>query len=110
MAAHYWVMLIVAGLTAVGVVGTLWQRQRSEQMDRLLKAEHEARTEWWKRFEWAAEQSLKSDDIGQAFGLRILDALSVSPLVTTSEREILRVVAIGSRRRNNINRKKGARR
>lgn len=110
MAAQYWVMLVVAGLTAAGVLGTLWQRQRSEQIDRALNAEHEARTEWWRRFEWAAEQSLKPDDGAQAFGLGILDALSKSPLVTTSEREILRVVAVGRRKRDNGTKAKGARR
>ncbi len=45
MAAPQWVVLVVAILTAGGVLATLWQKQRSEQIDRALKAKHEARIE-----------------------------------------------------------------
>ncbi|ALG86290.1 hypothetical protein [Gordonia phthalatica] len=57
MTAQTWVALVVGLLATAGVVGTLWQRQRSEATDRFHRLQHEARVEWWKRYQWAVEQS-----------------------------------------------------
>lgn len=59
--AQNWVTLVVGLLAASGVIGTLWQRQRSEATDRRLRLEYEARAEWWRRFEWAADKSVSGD-------------------------------------------------
>ncbi|MEC4611871.1 hypothetical protein [Tsukamurella tyrosinosolvens] len=108
MGAQYWVMLIVAGLTAGGVLGTLWQKQRSEHVDRALKAEHEARVEWWRRFQWAAEHA---DGLGnpesRVTGRIVMKELIRSPLITASERDIARAAAAGRQLRNNRRNRKG---
>ena len=62
MATPHWVILVVAILTAGGVLATLWQKQRSEQIDRALKAKHEARVEWWRRFQWGPRKRRESSD------------------------------------------------
>lgn len=108
IAAPQWVMLIVAVLTAGGVLGTLWQKQRSEHADRALKAEHDARVEWWRRFQWAAEHA---DGLGnpdsRVTGRTVMVELIRSPLITASERDIVRAVAAGRQLRNNRKNRKG---
>jgi hypothetical protein len=87
-----WVTLAVGVLASAGVIGTLWQRDRSEAQDRRIRLEYEARVEWWRRFQWAAEQSASPDDAAQRLGMAIMDALTDSPLVTASESGILDAV------------------
>ncbi|BDH58660.1 hypothetical protein [Tsukamurella sp. PLM1] len=111
MGAPQWVMLIVAVLTASGVLGTLWQKQRSEHADRALKAEHEARVEWWRRFQWAAEHTAGlGNPESRVTGRIVMRELIRSPLITASDRDIARAVAAGRQPGNNRkNRKGGAR-
>ncbi|MET9326423.1 hypothetical protein [Tsukamurella sp. NPDC003166] len=107
MAAQYWVMLTVAVLTAFGVLGTLWQKQRSEHADRALKAEHEARVEWWRRFQWAAEHTAGlGNPESRVTGRIVMTKLIRSPLITASERDIARAVAAGPQLGDNRKKRK----
>ena len=89
MTAQVWVTLVVGVLASVGVVGTLWQRQMSETIDRRLRREWDARAEWWRRYMWAVERAESDDPDVQARGYVMLDVLAGSPLLTPSELDIL---------------------
>lgn len=105
MQAAQWVALIVAvvggGFGLTGVIVTLRQRTKSEEKDRAAaerdrahRAEHDARTEWWRRYQWATEQANDQENPrAQIVGLQIIEALTDSPLVTSSERGIIEAVA-----------------
>lgn len=87
--------LIVGILAVVGVLATLWQRQRSEQKDRAHRIRNDDRAEWWKRCQWAIEQATNPPtDEANRIGFAVLTSLSRSPLVGDSERDIIRAVAI----------------
>lgn len=90
--AQVWVNLLVGLLASVGLVGTLWQRQLSEHRDRIQRLEQDARIEWWRRFQWAAEQTTQEDRTAQSMGWALIESLVESPLLTASETGI--VVAI----------------
>lgn len=92
MTAQVWVNLLVGLLASVGLVGTLWQRQLSEHRDRIQRLEQDARIEWWRRFQWAAEQTTQEDRTAQSMGWALIESLVESPLLTASETGI--VVAI----------------
>ncbi|GAA4398264.1 hypothetical protein GCM10023147_34350 [Tsukamurella soli] len=89
MTATNWVTLIAALFGISGVLTTLWQRQRSEQRDRAHRAEHDARTEWWKRYAWAVETTTRAEPRPEAAGPSTVRALARSPLVTISEMDIV---------------------
>lgn len=93
MTSQTWVQLIVGLVASLGIVGTLWQRQHSERVDRVLRLDQEARVEWWRRFQWAAEQSTLDNFEARIQGLMIIEALADSPLLTSSERGIVEAVA-----------------
>ncbi|GEE01612.1 hypothetical protein nbrc107696_20580 [Gordonia spumicola] len=93
MTPQAWVTLVVGVLASIGVVGTLLQRQRSEAADRMHRDRFDARAEWWRRFQWAAEQAHEGDDASSELGFAVLEALTESPLVTSSEIGILAATA-----------------
>ncbi|WP_336671146.1 hypothetical protein [Tsukamurella sp. USMM236] len=107
MATPHWVILVVAILTAGGVLATLWQKQRSEQIDCALKAKHEARVEWWRRFQWAAEHAAGLGNVeSRVTGRIVMTELIRSPLITASERDIARAVAAGPQLGDNRKKRK----
>ncbi|MFT3662668.1 MAG: hypothetical protein QM809_15200 [Gordonia sp. (in: high G+C Gram-positive bacteria)] len=96
MGAQQWVTLTVGLVASIGVIATLWQRQRSEHLDRVelrrdraRRDEYEARSEWWRRWQWAVEMALADDDARERTGIETLDALVMSSLVTGSELDIV---------------------
>lgn len=94
MQGQQWMTLVVGAFGIIGVLATLWQRQRSEHVDRRQRAEHDGRAEWCKRYQWASEQANDHTNVrAQLVGLRILGALAQSSLATASERDIIRAVA-----------------
>lgn len=99
MAAQAWVALVLGLLTSAGVIGTLWQRQHSERVDREHRLEIESRAEWWRRFQWAAEQSISLNGEGRLLGMTIVQSLTTSPLLTGSERGIVESVLMARGRR-----------
>lgn len=88
------VPLTVGLLATAGVIATLWQRQRSEQVDRRHRLEYEARVEWWRRFAWAADKTVSEDEDARLLGVSIVSALAESPLLTESERGIVEAVTL----------------
>ncbi|WP_440712385.1 hypothetical protein [Gordonia sp. FQ] len=92
MAAQAWVALVLGLLTSAGVIGTLWQRQHSERVDREHRLEIESRAEWWRRFQWAAELTISEGTEGRRMGLSVVHVLATSPLLTDSERGIVDTV------------------
>lgn len=85
--------LVVGMVGIVGVLATLWQRTRSEEQDRAHRTRHDVRTEWWRRYQWAAEQVNQSENFrAQEFGKAVMSALA-DEVVTDSEDGILRAVA-----------------
>ncbi|UQE74925.1 hypothetical protein MYK68_19895 [Gordonia sp. PP30] len=99
MAAQAWVALVLGLLTSAGVIGTLWQRQHSERVDREHRLEIESWAEWWRRFQWAAEQSISLNGEGRLLGMTIVQSLTTSPLLTGSERGIVESVLMARGRR-----------
>lgn len=98
MGAQQWVTLVVGLAATIGVVATLWQRQRSEHLDRVDRRwdrrredEQQSRSEWWRRWEWAVELALSRDSAREATGIETLEALVLSPLLTPSEFDIIEV-------------------
>lgn len=89
MTAQVWVTLVVGMFASAGVVGTLWQRQKSEAEDRALRREQDARAEWWRRYLWAVERAESDDPNVRSRGLVLLDVLAGSPLATASEADVL---------------------
>ncbi|KXP11357.1 hypothetical protein AXK57_08435 [Tsukamurella pulmonis] len=50
--------------------------------------------EWWRRYQWAAEQVNQRDSIAaQEFGRAVMYALAAAPDLTASELAILQAVA-----------------
>ncbi|MFT3660818.1 MAG: hypothetical protein QM809_05320 [Gordonia sp. (in: high G+C Gram-positive bacteria)] len=94
MTAQAWVTLMVGLPATIGVVGTLWQRQHSEQIDREHRLEIDSRSEWWRRFQWAAEQSVAQNPEARLLGRRVLRGLLRSSLLTGSEREIAAMLVV----------------
>ncbi|MFT4088881.1 MAG: hypothetical protein QM658_17340 [Gordonia sp. (in: high G+C Gram-positive bacteria)] len=95
MQAPQWVTLVVGVLAITGVLVTLWQRQLSEERDRAQRAEHDSRSEWWRRYVWAVELSLtEADTIRSATGVAVLCELADSPLATVSELGVIRTLAL----------------
>ncbi len=86
MGASPWAMVIVAVIGVGGVLATLLQRSRSEAKDRAHRTRHDERTEWWRRYQWAAEQVNQRDNIvAQEFGRAVMIALARETSVTDSE-------------------------
>ncbi|KXO98643.1 hypothetical protein [Tsukamurella pseudospumae] len=86
---------LVVGLAGVaGVLATLGQRTWSETRDRAHRISHDARTEWWCRYQWAAEQANQQENVrAQEFGKAVMSALTDESPVTDSELAILAAVA-----------------
>ncbi|MFT3662669.1 MAG: hypothetical protein QM809_15205 [Gordonia sp. (in: high G+C Gram-positive bacteria)] len=105
MGAQQWVTSTVGLAATFGVIATLWQRQRSEHLDRRERAservrlreqqarhdEQQARAEWWRRWEWAVELASADDPAREGAGAATMEALADSPLITASELGILEV-------------------
>lgn len=98
MGAQQWVTLTVGLVATFGVLATLWQRQRSEHLDRRERAgqqaradEQSARAEWWRRWQWAVELAVSGDAAREAVGVETLAALVRSPLVTVSESDMVEI-------------------
>lgn len=89
------VATLVVGLVGIaGVLATLIQRSWSEAQDRAHKTRHDQRTEWWRRYQWAAEQVNQQDnERAEEFGRAVISALTDEATITDSERAILRAVA-----------------
>lgn len=106
-----WATLIVGLIGIAGVLATLWQRSRSEEKDRAHRAMHDGRTEWWRRYQWAAEQANQAENIeAQEFGKAVLSALTdETDTITASELSILRAVAKRTTKRDNRNQRRNAR-
>lgn len=89
------VATLVVGLVGIaGVLATLGQRSWSEAKDRAHRTRHDERTEWWRRYQWAAEQVNQRDNIAaQDFGRAVMYAVADEPALTASELAILQAVA-----------------
>lgn len=89
------VATFVVGLIGIaGVLATLIQRSRSEAKDRVHRMRHDMRTEWWRRYQWAAEQVNQSENLAaQEFGTAVISALADEAQLTASEDAILHAVA-----------------
>lgn len=108
---NQWTPIVVGVVALAGVLATLWQRQKSEQEDRAHRLQHDARTEWWRRYQWAAEQISQHDNrTAQTNGYAVISALSDDEsLITGSERAILRELAKPHKPRDTRNQPKGGR-
>ncbi|GAA1081005.1 hypothetical protein GCM10009648_18330 [Tsukamurella spumae] len=86
---------LVVGLAGIaGVLATLGQRTWSEAKDRAHRTRHDERTEWWRRYQWAAEQVNQEErPRAEEFGRAVMSALAREPSVTSSEIAILAAVA-----------------
>lgn len=89
MAAEVWVLLVGYLMSVAGVTATIWQKQLSESRARKEHATQEARNEWWRRYQWAAELAISEQPEQQALGLQVLDSLLRSPLATDSETDMI---------------------
>lgn len=78
MPAQAWVTLVVGVLATLGVVGTLLQRNRSENRDA-----------WWSRFEWALESTYSENASRRQDGWRVLGVLAESTLATRTEEDLI---------------------
>lgn len=73
-------------------------------------AEHDDSTEWWRRYQWAAEQVNQADNLeAQEFGRAVMSALADEPTVTDSEIAILQAVAAQRETENNGEHPEGGR-
>jgi hypothetical protein len=83
--ADQWLRLVQIVVAAVGIfaaVVTLWQKKRADN-----------RAEWWRRYTWATEQSFSKEPHESLVGWVNLDILSMSPLATSTEYEVIQTLS-----------------
>lgn len=85
----WWVTLVVGALTVSSsfLAARIGANRSSEATDQREKAS--AREEWFKRFEWATELTLQSDDAAKAAGFAALGALATSKLASVDDLKLL---------------------
>lgn len=94
MTAATWISLsqvIIAAMAAIIAVATIVQRKNAD-----------ARSEWWKRYSWAAELTRGgSHDEVVRFGWYHLDILAASKLITDTEASIVQDLAVSAEKEDN---------
>ena len=55
----------------------------------IQKSRADRRDQWWKRTQWAIEQTFKDDEEQQALGFRVLQVLGDSKLASPEELQLL---------------------
>ncbi|CCQ18014.1 putative uncharacterized protein [Rhodococcus sp. AW25M09] len=80
--AQAWVTLIVGVLAVVGVALTVRQRTVADK-----------RAQAWQRITWCLDHTVSDDDDEAGLGWDIYAAVTDSPLMTTTEKAVLKVVA-----------------
>ncbi|WP_242640286.1 hypothetical protein [Rhodococcoides fascians] len=82
MPAQAWVTLIVGVLAVVGVALTVRQRTVADK-----------RAQAWQRITWCLERTTSENEAEAALGWDIYTPVTDSPLITRTERDVLRAVA-----------------
>ncbi|OZG28888.1 hypothetical protein BH683_012455 [Williamsia sp. 1138] len=82
MTAQAWVTLVVGTVGIVGVLITLYQRDRADR-----------RSEWWRRATWAVERTFSETEEEAATGFAVLAVLVQSNLITATERDMVTALA-----------------
>ncbi|WP_027507174.1 hypothetical protein [Rhodococcus sp. UNC23MFCrub1.1] len=87
MPAQAWVTLIVGVLAVVGVALTVRQRTIADK-----------RTQAWQRITWCLDHTVGDDPDEAELGWDIYTTVTDSPLITSTEKGVLKVVADRSAR------------
>ena len=87
MPAQAWVTLIVGVLAVVGVALTVRQRTIADK-----------RTQAWQRITWCLDHTVSENDDEAELGWDIYATVTESPLITSTEKGVLKVVADRSAR------------
>lgn len=82
MPAQAWVQLVVGVAATLGVLVTWHQKNTADR-----------RGEWWRRSAWAFERSFSDKKTEAELGWTLLAVLTESRLVTTSDSDVVQVIA-----------------
>ena len=88
MPAQAWVTLVVGVLAVVGVAPTIRQRTVADK-----------RAQAWQRITWCLDRTVSTDPTEAELGWDIYATVTDSPLITTTEQDVLVAVADRSARR-----------
>jgi hypothetical protein len=91
-----WMSVVADAVTVVALVGAFfgWKSfaarrvAREEVRDRAMQA----REAWWRRFEWAIELATSDDTVRRVTGLKALQDLAASELVTAADLELVEAI------------------
>ncbi|MBY6366860.1 hypothetical protein [Rhodococcoides corynebacterioides] len=87
MSAQAWVTLTVGVLAVVGVAFTVRQRTIADK-----------RSQAWQRITWCLDHTLSDKDDEAELGWDVYATVTDSPLITATERDVLRAVSNRSAR------------
>lgn len=79
-------------LTAAAAYLAARRGARETTQDRAQREAAAAREEWFRRVQWAAELTLRSDNLARAAGLALLDSLAESKLATDDDLDLIRAI------------------